>query len=215
MQNVLAANPRTIVVLVSSFPIGIGWLNDNVPAILHVTNSSQELGNAVADALFGDYNPGGHTTTTWYQSENDIPTALTDYDIKQGTTYWYFTGTNLVVSAPSVSPSASADSCAAVQVSLDVANTSAVSGDEVVQLYVAYPNSAVAQRPLKQLRGFQRITIDAGTTTHVTFTVAARDLAYYDAASAAFIVEGGVAVELQVGSSSADIRLRGTLNVVP
>ena len=75
VQSVAAANPRTIVVLVSSFPQAIGWINDNVPAIVHVTNSSQELGNAVADVLFGDYNPGGHTTTTWYQSETDIPTG--------------------------------------------------------------------------------------------------------------------------------------------
>ena len=95
VQSVAAANPRTIVVLVSSFPQAIGWINDNVPAIVHVTNSGQELGHAVADVLFGDYNPGGHTTTTWYQSETDIPTAITDYDIKKGTTYWYFTGTPL------------------------------------------------------------------------------------------------------------------------
>ena len=97
VQSVAAANPRTIVVLVSSFPVGIGPIDTsaNVPAIVHVTNSSQELGNAVADVLFGDYNPGGHTTMTWYQTETDIPTALTDYDIKKGTTYWYFTGTPL------------------------------------------------------------------------------------------------------------------------
>ena len=236
VQSVRAANARTIVVLVSSFPIGIDWINDNVPAVLHVTNSSQELGNAVADALFGDYNPGGRTTTTWYHSEADIPTALTDYDIKEGTTYWYYTGSplypfghglsystfaysNLTISAPSVSPTAAAGSCAAVTVGADVSNTSAIAGDEVVQLYVAYPNSTLSPdqgpRPRQQLRGFQRVSIAAGQTAHVTFRIGASDLSYYDAASAAFAVEAGAPVELQIGASSADIRLRGMLDVVP
>ena len=236
VQNVMAANPRTVVVLVSSFPIGIDWINDNVPAILHVTNSSQELGNAIADALFGDYNPGGRTTTTWYHSEDDIPTALTDYDIKEGTTYWYYAGSplypfgyglsystfaysNLTISAPSVSPTAAAGSCAAVQVGVDVTNTSAVAGDEVVQLYVAYPNSTLSAdqgpRPRQQLRGFKRVNIAAGATGHVTFTIGASDLVYYDSASAGFTVESGAPVELQIGASSADIRLRGMLGVVP
>ena len=231
VQSVLAANPRTIVVLVSSFPVGLGWINDNVPGIVHVTNSSQELGNAVADVLFGDYNPGGHTTTTWYQTETDIPTAITDYDIRQGTTYWYFTGTplypfgyglsyssftysNLTIGAPSVSLAPSTASCAAVRVGVDVANTSAVAGDEVVQLYVAYPQSELT-RPRQQLRGFRRVSIAAGATAHVTFRVAAADLTYFDAARSSFTVEAGKPVELQVGASSADIRLRGTLTVAP
>ena len=95
VQSVVAANPKTIVVLVSSFPIGIGSIANVVPAILHVSNSSQELGTAIADVLFGDYNPAGRTTMTWYATETDIPTAITDYDIRKGTTYWYFGGTPL------------------------------------------------------------------------------------------------------------------------
>ena len=221
VQSVAAANPRTIVVLVSSFPQAIGWINDNVPAIVHVTNSGQELGNAVADVLFGDYNPGGHTTTTWYQSETDIPTEITDYDIKKGTTYWYFTGTplypfgfglsystfeysNLTVSADAL------PACGAVEVGVDVTNTSGVAGDEVVQLYVSYPESAV-QRPLQQLRGFRRVTIAAGATAHVTMSLASTDLSYWDDREARFAVEYDRPVELQLGASSRDIRLRTTL----
>ena len=234
VQSVAAANPRTIVVLVSSFPVGIGPIdtNANVPAIVHVTNSSQELGNAVADVLFGDYNPAGHTTTTWYQTETDIPTALTDYDIKKGATYWYYAGTplypfgyglsystfaysNLTVSPTSVSATPTAGACATVQVGVDVANTSAVAGDEVVQLYVAYPGSAIAPRPRQQLRGFRRVNVAAGATAHVTFTIAATDLSYWDATNARFSVETGKMVELQVGASSRDIRLRGMLTVAP
>jgi len=224
VQSVAAANPRTIVVLVSSFPQGIGWINDNVPAIVHVANSSQELGNGVADVLFGDYNPGGHTTTTWYQSETDIPTEITDYDIKKGTTYWYFKGTplypfgyglsystfeyaNLTVSADSLSPR-----CGSVTVEADVTNTSAVAGDEVVQLYVSYPDSAI-QRPIRQLRGFRRVTIDAGATAHVTFPLASADLSYYDEPTRRFAVEAGKTIEVQIGASSSDIRLRTNVNV--
>jgi beta-glucosidase len=212
-------------VLVSSFPQAIGWIQDNVPAIVHITNSSQELGNAVADVLFGEYNPGGRTTTTWYQSETDIPTAITDYDIKQGTTYWYFTGTplypfgyglsfstfaysNLTLSAPSLP----ASTCGTVEVGVDVTNTSTVPGDEVVQLYVAYPDSAV-QRPLQQLRGFRRVNIAAGETRHVTLRLGAADLAYYDETAGRFTVEWDKSVELQVGASSRDIRLRASLAV--
>jgi beta-glucosidase len=223
VQSVAAVNPRTIVVLVSSFPVAIGWINDNVPAIVHVTNSSQELGNAVADVLFGDYNPGGRTTTTWYQSEADIPTAITDYDIKQGTTYWYFTGTplypfgyglsftsfeysNLTLSAPSLA------GCGTVEVGVDVANTGVVAGDEVVQLYVAHPESAVS-RPLHQLRGFRRVSIPAGGTARVTMRLGPADLAYYDEGRGRFAVETGKSVELQIGASSRDVRLRATLAV--
>jgi beta-glucosidase len=227
VQSVAAANPRTIVVLVSSFPVAIGWINDNVPAIVHVTNSGQELGNAVADVLFGDYNPGGRTTTTWYQSEADIPTAITDYDIKQGTTYWYFTGTplypfgyglsfssfeysNLTVSAPALR--GAGGGCGTVDVSLDVTNTGAVAGDEVVQLYVAHPESAVP-RPLHQLRGFRRVSIPAGASAHVTMQLGPADVAYYEERLGRFAVETGRSVELQVGASSREIRLRGTLAV--
>jgi beta-glucosidase len=223
VQSVAAVNPRTIVVLVSSFPQGIGWLQDNVPAIVHVANSGQELGNAVADVLFGDYNPGGRTTTTWYQSEDDIPTAITDYDIKKGTTYWYFTGTPLYpfghglsyatfeYGNPSVS-AAALPACGSVDVGVDVTNTSAVDGDEVVQLYVSYPDSAV-QRPLQQLRGFRRVPIAAGATVHVTIPLRAEDLAYWNENAGRFMVETGKSVEVQIGASSRDVRFRIPLAV--
>ena len=224
-KSVAAVNPRTIVVLVSSFPIAIGWINDNVPAIVHVANSGQELGNAVADVLFGDYNPGGRTSTTWYQSETDIPTAITDYDIKQGTTYWYFTGTplypfghglsyatfaysNLTLSAPSM------PACGTVEVSVDVTNTAAVAGDEVVQLYVAHPDSAVA-RPLQRLRGFRRVHIAPGATAHISMPLGPADLSYFEEGVGQFVVERGKSVELQIGASSRDIRLRAMLAVTP
>jgi beta-glucosidase len=231
VESVLAANPRTIVVLVSSFPQALGQVAADAPAIVHVTNSSQELGTGIADVLFGDYNPAGRTTMTWYASDADIPTAMTDYDIKDGSTYLYYSGTplypfgyglsytsfsyaNLTLGTSGVSLAAAGTPCGAVTVGVDVTNSGARDGDEVVQLYVAFPGSTI-QRPLKQLRGFQRVALAAGRTQHLTFDVPATAFAYWDDTAGALAVEPGVGAEIQVGASSADIRLRATLDVTP
>jgi beta-glucosidase len=228
VQAVAAANPKTIVVLVSSFPIGIGSITASVPAIVHISNSSQELGTAIADVLFGDYNPAGRTNMTWYASEADIPTAITDYDIRKGTTYWYFAGTplypfgyglsystfayaNLTMSATSLSAASTAP--CDVEVGVDITNGGRA-GDEVIQLYVAYPGSALT-RPRQQLRGFQRVSFAAGQTQHVSFALRAADLRYWDDLNQNFAVEANKMVEVQVGASSGDIRVRGMLRVNP
>ena len=89
IKQVFAANPKTIVVLVSSFPYAITWSQANVPAILHITHAAQEQGTAIADVIFGDYNPGGHLTTTWPASLEQLP-PFESYDIRKGHTYQYF-----------------------------------------------------------------------------------------------------------------------------
>ena len=85
------ANPKTVAVLISSFPYAINWTQENVPAILHMTQNSQEMGNGLADVLFGDYNPAGRLTQTWVKSITDLP-PLMDYNIRNGRTYMYFEG---------------------------------------------------------------------------------------------------------------------------
>jgi beta-glucosidase len=226
-QSVAAVNPKTIVVLVSSFPQGIAALESdvNIKAIVHITNSGQELGTAIADVLFGDYNPGGHTVSTWYRTETEIPTTVLDYDIRKGTTYWYFAGTplypfghglsyttfaysNLTLSATSVSLA----SCGTTQVGVDVRNSGTRAGDEVVQLYVAYPASTSLPRPRKQLRGFKRINLAAGAMQHVTFDLPASALTYWDATNRRFAVTPGT-VTVQVGSSSTDVKAMMSLTV--
>ena len=225
VQSIFAANPKTIVVLLSGYPQGVKWLADNVPAIIHIANSGQEIGTALADALFGDYNPGGRTTMTWYASETDIPTTIFDYDIKKGTTYWYYKGTpvfpfghglsyttfkyeNLAIGGTSVSTNTS------VNVSVDVTNTGTRAGDEVVQLYVAYPQSTTLPRPQQQLRGFKRVTLMPGQKQTVTFPLAGSALTYWDTTAKAFALQQET-VQIQVGSTSKDIRLMGNLNVTP
>ena len=88
VRLVLKANPRTILVLVSSFPYAINWSKENVPAILHVSQSSQELGNGVADVLFGKVSPAGRLVQTWITSIDQLPPIL-DYNIRHGRTYMY------------------------------------------------------------------------------------------------------------------------------
>ena len=222
IQQVFAANPRTIVVLMSSFSQAITWVQGNVPAIVHISHSSQELGNAMADVLFGAYNPGGRTSVTWYKALTDIP-AKTDYDIRKGRTYMYFTGTPLypfgfglsyttfTYSTLSLSATTLAQG-GSVMVSVDVTNSGKLAGDEVVQLYVSYPTTTGVPRPIKQLRGFQRVTLAAGETKTVALTLTRDQLAYWDATASAFTVPPGT-VHLMVGGSSTDKRAEADLTV--
>ena len=217
VKVVTQANPKTIMVLVSNFPYAINWSQENVPAILHVTNNSQELGNGLADVIFGKVNPAGRTTQTWVKSITDLPPMM-DYDIRHGRTYQYFKGkpiypfgfglsyttfsySGLITSSPALRDS--------MMISVDVKNTGNRDGEEVVQLYVSYPDSKV-ERPIKQLKGFKRVFIPAEKTVTVDIPLKAQDLAYWNVEKHAFIVEKGN-VKLMVGSSSEDIRLKQTL----
>ena len=212
VKVVTQANPKTIMVLVSNFPYAINWSQENVPAILHVTNNSQELGNGLADVIFGKVNPAGRTTQTWVKSITDLPPMM-DYDIRLGRTYQYFKGkplypfgfglsyTTFAYSGLKTSGPALNDS---LLVSVDVKNTGNRDGEEVVQLYVSYPDSKV-ERPIKQLKGFKRVFIPAGKTVTVNIPLKAQDLAYWDVEKHAFIVEKGK-VKITVASSSEDDR---------
>jgi beta-glucosidase len=222
IQAVFAANPHTIVVDMSSFSQAINWVQSNVPAIIHITHSSQELGNALADVLFGAYNPAGRTSVTWYQALTDIP-AKTDYDIRKGRTYMYFQGTPLypfgfglsyttfTYSALNLSATTLAQG-GSVTVSVDVTNSGTLAGDEVVQLYVSYPTTTGVPRPIKQLQGFQRVTLAAGETKSVALTLTYAQLGYWDATSSSFKVQSGT-VHLTVGGSSVDKRSEADLTV--
>ena len=225
-QQVFAANPNTIVVMVSSYPQALGWIGDNAPAIVHIANSGQEIGTAIGDVIFGDYNPAGRTTMTWYANETDLPADVFQYDIRagQGLTYQYFTGTPLYPFGYGLSfttfaysnlqvGAASLALCDETSVSVDVQNVGAFGGDEVVQMYVGYPDSALV-RPAKQLRGFKRIHLAVGETQTVTFPLRGEQLTYWDQARQTFALEAGM-VDIKVGASSADIRVSGSLMTHP
>ena len=219
VKVVTQSNPKTVMVLVSNFPFAINWSQENVPAILHVTNNTQELGNGLADVLFGKVNPAGRTTQTWVKSITDLPPMM-DYNICHGRTYQYFKGKPLYPFGFGLSYSTFSYSALKTSkpiltdttiVSVLVTNTGSRDGEEVVQLYVAYPGSAV-ERPIKQLKGFKRVFIPAGKTITVDIALKAEDLAYWNVEKHAFIVEKGK-VKIMVGSSSEDIRLSSIFRV--
>jgi beta-glucosidase len=223
VKRVYAANPRTVVVLLASFPYAINWTQENVPAILHMAHNSEEEGNALADVLFGDFNPGGRLVNTWPKSIDQLPPMM-DYNIRDGRTYMYFKGEPLYPFGYGLSYTTfkysnlrtSANSLAAngqLTVSVDIANTGGRAGDEVVQLYVQYPQSKVP-RPREELRGFKRITLRPGETKTVEFALSGGALSYFDVASGHFVVEPNP-VNILIASSSADIRLQKTVTVTP
>jgi beta-glucosidase len=221
VQQLYAANPHTVVVLNASFPYAVNWTQAHIPAVLEMTHNSEEEGTGLADVLFGDYNPAGRLTQTWPVSMAELPPMM-DYDLTHGRTYLYskekplyafgyglsytsFKYSNLKVSANSLREGG------ALQITADIANAGGRNGDEVVQLYVRHLGSKVA-RPLEELKGFTRVSIPAGATKSVSFSLPASSLAYWNTASHAFEVEHDK-VELLVGAASDDIRLRDTITV--
>jgi beta-glucosidase len=221
IKDVYKANPRTIVVIKASFPFTINWAQENVPAIVHMAHNSQEEGNALADVLFGDYNPAGRLVQTWVKSIDDLPPMM-DYNIRHGRTYMYFKGEPLYPFGYGLSYTTFAYSKlrahtarlakdGQVTVSVKVRNTGKRDGQEVVQLYVKHMGSRV-DRPVKELKGFQRVALKAGETKTVQLTLKAKDLAYWDAAKKQWVVEDEK-VNLMVGASSADVKLQKTISV--
>jgi beta-glucosidase len=188
-----------------------------------MTHASQELGNALGDVLFGKADPGGRLTQTWPKSLEQLPPMM-DYDIRHGRTYMYFKGEpqyafgyglsyttfrydNMQISAGEISPTG------AVEVKVDVTNTGERTGDEIVQLYVRRSQSQIA-RPLKELRGFRRISLAPRETVSVNLTLDAAHLSHWDSAAGSWVVEPGP-VEVLVGRSSreADLVLRKMFQV--
>ncbi|HEY3594821.1 MAG TPA: glycoside hydrolase family 3 C-terminal domain-containing protein, partial [Polyangiaceae bacterium] len=222
IRAVFAVNPNTVVVLISCFPYAIRWTVEHVPAIVHVTHNSQELGHGLAEILFGDESPAGRLVETWPQSVDQLPPMM-DYDIRHGRTYMYFEGEPLFPFGYGLSYSSFAygplrtdvervDANGSVSVSVDITNVGKVAADEVVQLYVRHVESRVA-RPKKELKGFRRVRLEPRETKTVALSLAASDLAYWDVAAHAFVTETG-AVELEVGPSSAQVESRKRLSIV-
>lgn len=214
IEKVSAVNRRTIVVLVSSFPYTIGWEKQHVPAILHMANNSQAEGDALADVIFGNYDPAGRLTATWPQSIDQLPPMM-DYNIRNGRTYMYFRGkplfpfgyglsyttfsySSLTTSSPTISQGSP------ITVSIQVKNTGDRDGDEVVQMYVRHLHSSVPM-PRLELKGFRRVHIAAGQTATVQLPLTAQALMYWNTSTHAWALEKGK-VAILVGSSSADIR---------
>jgi beta-glucosidase len=237
IESVAAANPNTIVVIQSLGMVEVDQFKDNpnIAAIIWTGFNGQAQGTAMAKILFGDANPGGKLNATWYKSLNDLP-EITDYTLrggegKNGRTYWYFNKdvsyefgyglsyttfkySNFNISKNYITPNDK------ITISADVTNTGGIDGDEVVQVYVRTPDSPASfERPIKRLRGFQRVTIAAGQTKTVAIDLNCADLWFWDAENNRITFDQGRYI-FEVGSSSKDIRgqveadMSGTYNPV-
>jgi len=218
---VYAANPNTVLVLMSSFPFAINWSQQHLPAILHITHSSQETGNGLADVIFGDINPAGRLTQTWAASIDQLPPMM-EYNIREGHTYMYFKHKPLYPFGYGLSYSDFKYSNmntdkpffpidGEITISVDIKNLGKRDGDEVVQLYVKHVDSKV-ERPVKQLKGFKRVNIKNGENATIALSLKAEDIAYWDEAKDCFVTEKGK-IKLMLGASSEDIRLTKDLTV--
>ncbi len=223
VKAVYAANPNTILVISSNCPVAVNWEQEHLPAIMGGLFLGQQQGYALADVLFGNYNPGGKISTTWYHSVDELP-DFHDYNIRQGRTYMYFRGIplypfghglsyttfkykNLQVSDRALKPGGK------VAVSFDLTNSGKREGDEIVQLYVRFITRTL-DRPALQLVNFDRVHLKAGETKSVSLDLdyESNALRYWDEDKYEFVVEPA-RVEVMVGASSADIKLRGELEL--
>ena len=214
IQEIYKINPRTVVVLVAGSSIAINWIDEHIPAILDAWYPGEQGGNAVAEALFGDYNPGGRLPLTFYRSMDDLP-AFDDYALTNGLgrTYQYFTGTPLYEFGYGLSYTTfkytqlTAQDCGdRIEVGFNVANTGRRDGDEVAQVYVHYPETGTYM-PIKQLKGFERMSIARGQKKAVTIAIPKKELRYWDERKGAFVTPSGN-YTIMVGSSSERIHLK-------
>jgi len=215
-----------VVVLINGRPFTIPWIAEHIPAIVEAWLPGEEGGEAVADVLFGDYNPGGKLPITFPRAVGQVPTFYShkpsggrsflygDYvslsakplfPFGYGLSYTQFEFDNLQITPNQVGAEGK------VQISVDVKNVGERKGDEVVQLYVHDVLSSVT-RPVKELKGFKRITLEPGEKKTVIFTLSVSQLGFYNR-NMEFVVEPGT-IEVMIGSSSEDIRLTGEFDIV-
>jgi len=227
MQAVVtaAAGKPVVLVLVDGRPAAIPGLMEQIPAVLEAWLPGEEGGPAVAEALLGQANPGGKLPITFPRSVGQVPifyahkpsagrsypyNNYTDESAKplfpfgHGLSYTTFEYTDLTIGPAQVSADGQ------VTIRLSVTNTGQREGDEVVQLYL-HDLYASVTRPVKELRGFRRLTLAPGQKRTVTFVVAAAQLAFYDR-KMQYVVEPGE-VDVLIGSSSDDIRLTGRFEI--
>jgi beta-glucosidase len=224
VKAVQATGKPTVVVLMNGRPLTINWIAENTPAILETWFAGSQAGNAIADVLFGDVNPGGKLPVTFpravgqiplyynYKNTGRPPDANNKYTSKYldvdwrplfpfgyGLSYTQFKITNLQLSAHTVQSLRGNDR---IMVSVDVENTGKRTGDEVVQLYI-HDVAASVTRPVKELKGFQRVTLQPGEKKRLEFALTAKELGFWNR-EMRFTVEPGE-FKVMVGANSEDL----------
>ena len=209
LEAVVATGKPVVLVLINGRPLNISWAAEHVPAIVVAWEPGNQGGNAVADILFGDANPGGKLTVTWPRSSGQEPLYYahdltfepeTDPKYKSryqdqptsplfpfgyGLSYTKFAVSNLQMSKVTAKVGES------IGVSIDVQNTGVVAGDEVVQLYV-HQQSGSASRPVRQLKGFEKVTLAPGEKKTLHFRLGKDELTYWSPSEKKWVVEPAV-----------------------
>lgn len=211
LKEIYAINPNIVLVVVAGSSLALTWEQENLPAIVNAWYPGEKGGTAVAEVLFGKYNPAGRLPLTYYKSLDDLP-PFDDYDITKRT-YKYFEGPvlypfgfGLSYTSFQYSDLDVQDGGQTVNVSFTLKNTGQYDGDEVAQVYTRLPEYE-GKSPIKELRGFQRVHLRRGESRRVSIQLRREDLRYWSDKQKKFVVPDGLP-RVMVGASSADIRLQ-------
>ena len=222
IAEVASANPNIVFVLVNGGPVALAGTENRAEGIVEAWYGGEFGGRAIADVLFGDVDPGGRLPETFYASTKQLP-PMSDYDlINHPRTYMYFADPVLYPFGYGLSytqfqysdlklSSGKINANSEIQIQFTVKNIGKVKGDEVAQLY-AHDVDATIKVPINQLKRFQRITLAAGESKTLTFKIAASEFSFYDTRINDLTTAPGT-WEIQVGSSSTDIRLKHTFTI--
>jgi beta-glucosidase len=220
LQAVYATGTPIVLVLLSGSALAVNWAEVSIPAIVAAWYPGEEGGTALADVLFGDYNPAGRLPVTFYKSVEQLP-SFSDYRMA-GRTYRFFTGeplypfgfglsyTSFSIDNLMISP-AQVKGGEVVNVTAEVSNTGKVAGDEVVQLYI-HQKSGSDSRPVRELKGFERVTLQPGEAKTVSFQLGPDELGYWSTNAGKWIQEAAE-FDLWVGDSSLET-LHAELTVI-
>ncbi len=227
MEAVVAANPNVVLVLMNGRPMPLAWADAYIPAIVETWHLGSEAGNAIADVLFGDYNPSGKLPMSFPRHQGQIPLYYSRkqtgrgesvapsvfwshyideqndalYPFGHGLSYTTFEYGDIQLNTSEMSMEGS------LKASITIKNTGERAGKEVVQLYIR-DLIASETRPIKELKGFQLIKLDAGASETVHFELTAKDLAFYNSMTKTWGAEAGK-FELFIGSSSREVQMVG------
>ncbi|HQK11080.1 MAG TPA: glycoside hydrolase family 3 C-terminal domain-containing protein [Candidatus Marinimicrobia bacterium] len=222
INEVASVNPNVVIVLVNGGPLALAGCENKAKAIVEAWYGGEYGGKAIADVLFGDVNPGGKLPETFYASTQQLP-PMSDYDLinhprtymylnqpvlfpfGHGLSYTQFEYSNLKVNSEAIK------SDGVVEIQTTIKNTGKMKGDEVVQVYAHYMDATMTV-PINQLKRFQRITLNPGESKVLTFKIPASEFSFYDTGINNLKTAKGK-WELQVGSSSKDIRLKEVFTI--
>jgi beta-glucosidase len=219
MKSLQATGKPVVFVMMTGSAIAIPWEAENIPAIVNAWYGGQAAGTAVADVLFGDYNPAGRLPITFYKGDSDLP-PFTDYTMNNRT-YRYFKGKPLYGFGYGLSYTtfqydqmvmpASTAKGKNIPVSVRLTNTGSMDGEEVVQLYVTNPDKSI-KTPIKSLKGFSRVSLQAGESKNVKFLLHPEDLSYVSPEGQTVQFQGRI--EISVGGSQPDEAATTSGNIV-